>query len=146
MTTTTTIRNENQYHRGKNNSSDARVISHANMGETVSKSAQTSFFREDPFVSVTRNDETREREKKRGKSESKKKEKKNEATIARSKNGRVLISAANIVTDESDVDFSESTTAEYDSEDDDHEIEEEQIRLTKRLDAIKVRLKKLGIS
>jgi len=116
------------------------------MSEAVSKSAQTSFFREDPFVSVTRNDETREREKKRGKSKSKKKKEKNEATIARSKNGRVLISAANIVTDESDDDFSESTTAEYDSEDDDHEIEEEQIRLTKRLDAIKVRLKKLGIS
>jgi hypothetical protein len=117
------------------------------MSEAVSKSAQTSFFREDPFVSVTRNDETREREKKRGKSKIKKKmEKKNEATIARSKNGRVLISAANIVTDESEDDFSESTTAEYDSEDDDHEIDEEQIRLTKRLDAIKVRLKKLGIS
>ena len=69
----------------------------------------------------------------------------------------MLISAANI-TDESDEDFSDdaNTTAtssvEYDSkeeeddDDDDDEIDEEQIRLEKRLDAIKARLKKFGIS
>ena len=60
------------------------------------------------------------------------------------------------ITDESDEDFSDdaNTTAtssvEYDSkeeddDDDDDEIDEEQIRLEKRLDAIKARLKKFGI-
>ena len=153
----------NQYRRGGsfNDDNGAMMFSHhrhrsnddANkvVDMVTNKSAQTSFFREDPFVSVgTRKEERGRGKRRKGRSA------KSEPTIAKSKNGRVLISAANI-TDESDEDFSDdaNTTAtssvEYDSkeeddDDDDDEIDEEQIRLEKRLDAIKARLKKFGIS
>ena len=158
----------NQYRRGGsfNDDNGAMMFSHhrhrsnddANkvVDMVTNKSAQTSFFREDPFVSVgTRKEERGRGKRRKGRSA------KSEPTIAKSKNGRVLISAANI-TDESDEDFSDdaNTTAtssvEYDSKEeeeddddddnDDDEIDEEQIRLEKRLDAIKARLKKFGIS
>ena len=156
----------NQYRRGGsfNDDNGAMMFSHhrhrsnddANkvVDMVTNKSAQTSFFREDPFVSVGTCKEERGRGKRR-----KGRSAKSEPTIAKSKIGRVLISAANI-TDESDEDFSDdaNTTAtssvEYDGkeeeddddDDDDDEIDEEQIRLEKRLDAIKARLKKFGIS
>ena len=152
----------NQYRRGGsfNDDNSAMMFSHhrhrsnddANkaVDMVANKSAQTSFFREDPFVSVgTRKEE-------RGRGKRRKGRAREERPITKSKNGCVLISAANI-TDESDEDFSDdaNTTAtssvEYDSkeeddDDDDDEIDEEQIRLEKRLDAIKARLKKFGIS
>jgi hypothetical protein len=162
--TTSSFYDTNQYRRGSsfNDDNSAMMFSHhrhrsnddANkvVDTVTNKSAQTSFFREDPFVSVgTRKEERGRGKRRKGRST------KSEPTIAKSKNGRVLISAANI-TDESDEDFSDdantttTSSVEYDSkeeeddDDDDDEIDEEQIRLEKRLDAIKARLKKFGIS
>jgi len=130
---------------------------HDDKVEAVAKSAQTSFFREDPFVlGISKHEEERGKRKKNKKN--KKNKSKNTPPIAKSKNGRVVISAANIMDEndenESDDDFSntshvtlaESTPSSSRSfSGGEEEIDEEQKRLEKRLDAIKVRLKKLGI-
>ncbi len=131
---------------------------HDDKVEAVAKSAQTSFFREDPFVlGISKREEEREKRRKKNK-KNKKNKSKNTPPIAKSKNGRVVISAANIMDEndenESDDDFSntsrvtlaESTPSSSRSfSGGEEEIDEEQKRLEKRLDAIKVRLKKLGI-